>query len=190
MTDIGNAKLQGQSFNAMREKYAKGQPAGEKRGQGVEKKGATLEASLSLKEKTVDFLLAVKTKAKDRFATQYGLVKRGGEETRDFESFQYKGKSLAELSPEEAQALITEDGYFGVTKTAERLAGFVLTGAGDSLERLQAGREGIQKGFEEAEQVWGAKLPEISYRTLNKALETIDSRIQELGGGALVDVKA
>ncbi|PKN50599.1 MAG: hypothetical protein CVU58_00165 [Deltaproteobacteria bacterium HGW-Deltaproteobacteria-16] len=189
MADIGNAKLQGQSFNAMRAQYAKVQPAGEKRGQGSEKV-TTLEASLAMQEKTVDFLLAAKTKAKDRFATQYGLVKRGGEETRDLESFQYKGKSLADLSPEEAQTLIAEDGYFGVTKTAERLAGFVLTGAGDSLERLQAGREGIQKGFEEAEQAWGGKLPEISYQTLNKALEMIDARIQELGGGALVDVKA
>jgi len=189
MTDIGNAKLQRQSFNAMREKYAKGQPAGEKRGQGVEK-GATLEASLSLKEKTVDFLLTVQTRAKDRFATQYGLMKRSGGEKRGLENFQYKGKFLADLSPEEAQSLIAEDGYFGVTKTAERLAGFVLTGAGDSLERLQAGREGLQKGFKEAEQVWGGKLPEISYQTLDKALEMIDARIQALGGGALVDVKA
>ncbi len=189
MTDIGNAKLQGQSFNAVRAKYAKGQPAGEKRGQGAEKVAA-LEASLSMQERMADFLLAVKTRATDRFATQYGLMRRGGGETRDLENFQYKGKSLVDLSPEEAQSLIAEDGYFGVAKTAERLAGFVLTGAGDSLERLQAGREGIQKGFQEAEQVWGGKLPEISYQTLDKALEMIDARIQELGGGALVDVKA
>jgi hypothetical protein len=46
----------------------------------------------------------------------------------------------------------------------------------------------VQKGFQDAEQAWGGKLPEISYQTLNKALERIDARIQELGG-ALVDVR-
>ena len=69
MTDIGNSKLQGQSLNAIRVQYAKVQPAGEKRGQGSEK-GVALEAPLFMQGKTADFLLAVKTKAKDRFAPQ------------------------------------------------------------------------------------------------------------------------
>ena len=55
---------------------------------------------------------------------------------------------------------------------------------------MQAGREGIIKGFNDAEKIWGGKLPEISHQTLAKALESIDTRIRELGGGAVVDVQA
>jgi len=61
----------------------------------------------------------------------------------------------------------------------------VVNGAGDDLEKLQAGREGMLRGFAEAEQMWGGKLPEISYTTMQKALEKVDARIAELGGNVL-----
>jgi hypothetical protein len=187
MTEIGKMKGQGQPFHAGQEKLIKAPPAREKGGQAPEK-AAIAEGTLAIKAKMVEVLLAVKTEAKEGFATQSGLAQRAAGKGLDLENLQYNGKPLADLNPEEAQALIAEDGYFGVTKTAERIADFVLTGAGESLERLKAGREGVQKGFQEAEQAWGGKLPEISYQTLNKALERIDARIQELGG-ALVDVR-
>jgi len=41
------------------------------------------------------------------------------------------------------------------------------------------------RGFAEAEQMWGGKLPEISYTTMQKALEKVDARIAELGGNVL-----
>jgi hypothetical protein len=186
MTEIGKMKGQGQPFNAGQEKLIKGQPAREKGGQ-ASGKATIAEGALSIKAKMVEVLLTVKTEAKKGFATQSGLAQRAAGKGLDLEKLQYNGKPLVDLNPEEAQSLIAEDGYFGVTKTAERIADFVLTGAGESLERLKAGREGVQKGFQEAEQAWGGKLPEISYQTLNKALERIDARIQELGG-ALVDV--
>lgn len=188
MTDIGKMKGQGPSFNVVQEKLTRGQPAKEKRAQTSEK-AATAEAPLSLKAKMVAMLLTVKTDAKERFATQSGIAQRAAGKGLDLKNLQYNGKPLVDLSPQEAQSLIAEDGYFGVTKTAARIADFVLTGAGDSLERLKAGREGVQKGFQGAEQAWGGELPEISYQTLHKALEMIDTRIQELGG-ALVDVRA
>ena len=187
MTEIGKTALPGQPLKAMPEKSAKGQPAEEKRGP-ASGQSAVVEASLSMKAQLVDFLLVVKIKAGGGFATQSGVAQRGGKGL-DLEKLQYNGKPLAELSPEEAQTLIAEDGYFGATKTAERIADFVLTGGGDNLERLQAGREGVQRGFQEAEQAWGGKPPEISYQTLTKALEMIDSGINKLGG-ALVDVRA
>ena len=188
MTEIGKTPLSGQPFKAGQEKLVKEQPAKEKREQ-TSGQAAVTDASLAMKAGIVDFLLVVKSKAAEGFATQSGVSQRGAGEGLDLEKLQYNGKSLAELSPTEAQTLIAEDGYFGVTKTAERIADFVLTGGGDSLERLQAGREGVQQGFQEAEQAWGGKLPVISYQTLAKALEMIDARINELGG-SLVDVRA
>jgi hypothetical protein len=103
----------------------------------------------------------------------------------DFEAIGYTGKPIADMNPDEAKALVSEEGFFGVTQTSNRLADFVLSGGGDNLDTLKAGREGIIRGFKEAEQIWGGKLPDISYETLDKALAKIDEKITALGGNIL-----
>ena len=103
----------------------------------------------------------------------------------DFASIGYNGKSLNELSSDEADDLISENGFFGIVNTADRIASFVLNGAGDDVERLKAGREGAAKGFEDAKKIWGGELPEISQKTIEKTLETLDKKITELGGNVL-----
>lgn len=103
----------------------------------------------------------------------------------DYKSVGYDGKDIASLNQEEAKALISEDGFFGIANTANRIADFVLNGAGDDLEMLKAGREGVVKGFKEAERLWGGNLPEISQQTIQKSLEKIDERIAKLGGNIL-----
>ena len=103
----------------------------------------------------------------------------------DYDAIGYTGKPIEKLTKDEAAELVSDEGFFGVAKTAERLAGFVINGSGDDLERLQEGRKGIIQGFEEAEAIWGKKLFDISYETLDKALASIDERIAELGGNVL-----
>ncbi|HEX5328812.1 hydrogenase-4 component G [Sulfuricurvum sp.] len=103
----------------------------------------------------------------------------------DFESIGYTGKPIADMNPEEAKALVSEEGFFGISQTSARLSDFVLSGGGDDLEKLKAGREGIIQGFNEAEKLWGDKLPDISYETLDKALAKIDEKITSLGGNVL-----
>ncbi|MCT7629153.1 hydrogenase-4 component G [Aliarcobacter butzleri] len=94
----------------------------------------------------------------------------------------YQGKPILQLSQDEATELVSEDGFFGVTQTSDRVAGFVLSFAGDDLELLQKGREGIVKGFEEAEKLFGGQLPEISYKTQERTLALIDEKIKSLKG--------
>jgi hypothetical protein len=101
----------------------------------------------------------------------------------------YDGKPILELSVDEATDLISEGGFFSVENSARRASDFVIAGAGDDLSLLKAGREGIVKGFEEAERAWGGKLPDIAYESQKLALEQIDAKIQSLGGNAL-DVAA
>ena len=103
----------------------------------------------------------------------------------DFKAIGYTGKPIADMNPDEAKALVSEEGFFGVSQTSNRLADFVISGGGDDLERLKAGREGIIRGFNEAEKAWGDKLPDISYETLDKALAKIDERITAVGGNIL-----
>lgn len=107
----------------------------------------------------------------------------------DTESIGYQGKELSELTQEEATDLVSENGFFGVTNTSDRVAQFVISGAGDDLEKLKEGREGIIKGFNDAENIWGSTLPDIAYQTQDRTLELIDKRIAELGGN-IIDSEA
>lgn len=97
----------------------------------------------------------------------------------------YKGKPIGELTQGEAKALVADDGFFGIAQTSQRIADFVIGGAGDDVEKLKAGRSGMLQGFKDAEGVWGGKLPEISYTTMQKAVEMVDKRLSELGGSVL-----
>ena len=97
----------------------------------------------------------------------------------------YEGKPILDLNPNEASALLEDGGFFSVENTAGRAIDFVLTGAGDDLEKLKAGREGIVKGFGDAEKMWGGRLPDIAYETQKLTLEKIDEKIQSLGGNVL-----
>lgn len=110
-------------------------------------------------------------------------------ETIDFKAIGYTGKPIADMTPKEAAVLVSEEGFFGVTQTSARMADFVLSGGGDNVDKLKAGREGIIRGFNEAEKIWGEKLPDISYETLDKALAKIDEKITALGGNIL-DINA
>lgn len=92
----------------------------------------------------------------------------------------YTGKPIGELTQNEAKELVAEDGFFGISQTAQRIADFVINGAGDDESMLRAGRGGIVQGFEEAEGVWGGKLPDISYQTIEKAVAIIDEYMQGL----------
>lgn len=103
----------------------------------------------------------------------------------DFAGLGYMGKSPLAMNQDEFKELVGENGFFGVANTANRIADFVIQGAGDNLEKLQKGFEGMKKGFEEAQNLWGGKLPQISQDTINQALEKVSKRIDELGGQTL-----
>ncbi|MBX7490870.1 hydrogenase-4 component G [Helicobacter sp. Faydin-H64] len=103
----------------------------------------------------------------------------------DLNSIGYNGKPLNELTQDEAKALVSDDGFFGIPKTSDRIADFVLAGAGDDIEKLKAGREGILRGYKQAERAWGGELPEISQKTLERALEKVDKKLANLGVNVL-----
>lgn len=94
----------------------------------------------------------------------------------------YEGKPITELTQDEAKDLVSENGFFGVTQTSDRVANFVFSFAGDDLELLQKGREGIVQGFEEAKKMFGGELPEISYKTQERTLALLDEKINSLKG--------
>ena len=108
--------------------------------------------------------------------------------TKNYEEFKsflndigYEGQPIAELSQKEAQELVSEDGIFGIKQTSQRIANFVIDGANGDEDRLRAGRKGMLEGFKQAEEMWGKKLPEISQKTMQAAIEMVDKTMHELG---------
>jgi hypothetical protein len=110
---------------------------------------------------------------------------QSAKDIQDFQSFLkdigYSGKPIAELSKDEAAKLVSEDGIFGIKQTSERIANFVIAGAGGDENMLRAGREGMLQGFKDAEKMWGGKLPDISQQTMQKATEIVDKAMSDLG---------
>jgi hypothetical protein len=115
-----------------------------------------------------------------------------GEEPYDIKDTGYEGKPIEELTPEEAKELISEDGYFGIKKTSDRVSNFIIESAGDDMEKLEAGRRGILMGFAWAEKSWGKELPDISVETTKQTLFKVDQVLGFPTGqdSALLDVEA
>ncbi|MBZ7938550.1 hypothetical protein H2277_01900 [Campylobacter sp. W0014] len=103
----------------------------------------------------------------------------------DFASLGYSGKNPLSMDADELKQLVSEDGFFGVDNTANRIADFVINGAGNDVDKLKEGLDGIKKGFEQAEKMWGGKLPQISQDTMDAAIKKVTDRIDELGGKTL-----
>lgn len=92
----------------------------------------------------------------------------------------YEGKPITELSVDEANELLSEDGFFGIKNTSDRVANFVFNFSGDDIELLKEGREGVVRGFDEALKLFGGQLPEISHKTQERTLNLIDEKIASL----------
>ena len=65
----------------------------------------------------------------------------------------------------DAQAAISEDGYWGVKQTSQRLFDFAQALAGDDPEKMKEMQAAIEKGYKQAEEAWGGSLPSISGET-------------------------
>lgn len=69
----------------------------------------------------------------------------------------------------QAQEDISEDGYWGVKQTSQRLFDFASALAGDDVEKMKKMQDAMMKGFDQATAAWGRELPEISQQTIDAA---------------------
>ena len=61
----------------------------------------------------------------------------------------------------EAQEAISEDGFWGVKNTSQRIFDFAAAMAGDDPEKMKKFQAAVEKGFSQAEDAWGGSLPSI-----------------------------
>lgn len=82
--------------------------------------------------------------------------------------------TVDEATAKQAAEDISEDGYWGVKQTSERILDFAKALTGNDPNKAEAMREAIQKGFKEAAKLWGDELPEISQKTYDAVMKGID----------------
>lgn len=90
---------------------------------------------------------------------------------------QYGQGAWKNISPEDqaaAQEAISEDGYWGVKQTSERIVAFAKALVGGDPSRVEEMRAAFVKGYEAAEKAWGGALPDISKQTYDAAMKLFD----------------
>lgn len=99
-------------------------------------------------------------------AKAYGIAEGGDAMWRFIASGNY---TVDAATKAQAQKDISEDGYWGVKQTSQRLFDFASALAGDDVEKMQEMQKAMQKGFKLATKSWGRALPDISNSTLDAA---------------------
>ena len=83
----------------------------------------------------------------------------------------------------QAKEDISEDGYWGVKQTSQRLLDFAKAISGDDASKIDMLTDAIKKGFEKAEKLWGDKLPDISQKTYDAVMKGMEDWKAEAAAG-------
>lgn len=78
-----------------------------------------------------------------------------------------KNVSAADIA--QAKEDVSEDGYWGVKQTSQRLFDFASALAGDDVEKMKEMQAAMEKGFKQATKAWGQELPGICGETMDAA---------------------
>ena len=84
-----------------------------------------------------------------------------------FSAENLKKVSAADIA--QAKEDVSEDGYWGIKQTSQRLFDFASALAGDDVDKMKEMQAAMEKGFKQATKAWGKDLPGISQDTLSAA---------------------
>ena len=79
----------------------------------------------------------------------------------------------------QAQEDISEDGYWGVKQTSNRILDFATALTGGDPSKIEDMRAAFKKGYEQAEKTWGGKLPDISKQTYDAVMAGFDKMAED-----------
>lgn len=74
-----------------------------------------------------------------------------------------------------AQEAISEDGYWGVEQTSQRIFDMAVALSGGDSEQMDKMLAAFQKGFKQATDTWGKELPDISQKTYAAVMEKFEN---------------
>lgn len=93
--------------------------------------------------------------------------------------------TVDEATAKQAAEDISEDGYWGVKQTSERILDFAKALSGGDASKAEELRSAVEKGFKEAAKLWGGDLPEISQQTHDAVMKGFDQWVKEANGTEL-----
>lgn len=82
---------------------------------------------------------------------------------------------IDEATRKQAEEDISEDGYWGVEQTSDRLVSFAKALAGDDPSKAEKLMAAIEEGYKQATKAWGDELPDICSKTLEAARTKMDA---------------
>lgn len=106
------------------------------------------------------------------------LFNKFGQST-DIEIGDGKTIDLQHMTPDEAQKLIADDGYWGVEQTSQRIVDFAKAQIGTDLSKFEKVKDAIMRGFNSAKEAFGGFLPDISQKTIDTVVSKLDKLFEE-----------
>lgn len=133
------------------------------------------EDQVARQQSLVDLVNQTLSKQAGTFKIAVGKDGISGEDEKSFWNFIASGEyEVDEATQKQAQEDISEDGYWGVKQTSQRLFDFASALAGDDVDKMKSMQKAMEKGFGEATKLWGKDLPQISQDTLKAANKLFD----------------
>lgn len=150
--------------------YEKGTEQEKKATYSINKMSAEDRAALvqQLKQDQLDRQNQLSSLVQKMFSQQAGVAKL----SELFSPENLKNVSAADIA--QAKKDVSEDGYYGVKQTSQRLFDFASALAGDDPEKMKEMQAAMEKGFKKAEKAWGDKLPDICQETIKAANKLFD----------------
>lgn len=108
----------------------------------------------------------------------FGIANSGNGD--DIWKFLAKGDfTVDEAARLKAQEEISENGYWGVNQTSERILSFAKALTGGDPSKIEEMRAAFEKGFSQATKAWGQDLPSISNDTYDAVMAGFDKWAEE-----------
>lgn len=143
--------------------------------------GVVYESSMSESDRAalIEQLKASNKAQVDSFRSMVtDMLKKQG---KVFENADDMWKTLAsgdftvdEETANKAKEAISEDGYWGVKQTSERIFEMAKALSGGDSEKMDDMLEAFKKGFDEAGKTWGKDLPDISNKTYDAVMKKFE----------------
>ena len=86
----------------------------------------------------------------------------------------YAGLNEDAKTRAQAQADISEDGYYGVKQTSQRIFDFAMALSGGDPDQMEKMRSAFEKGYKKATKSWGDQLPDICKQTYDAVQSMFD----------------
>lgn len=87
----------------------------------------------------------------------------------------YRNLEVDPATAKQAEEDISEDGYWGIEQTSDRLFAMAQALSGGDSTKADELIGAVKKGFEQATQAWGEELPDICKKTIDTTVKKLEN---------------